>query len=161
MGVLGKVKSWIDEFYYLVILQIVLFIVTGIDFIVHNVLYNYGLIFDYAWANPYWILLFLLFIFTSLVGVAAYNIDRKKVSKPKLVLMFMTLLGEYFCGFLDSLWFVISRVITGSWESAFGNWTWHPYSLIGFYNLNTNLIVNVIGGIILILAWVFILRREK
>ena len=161
LGILGKIKNWIDEFYYLFILQIILFIATGIDFIVHDTLYSYGLQFDYAWANPYWILLFLLFVFISLVGATAYYIDREKVYKPKLLLVFITLLGEYVGGFLDSIWFLMSKVVTGSWGNAFGNWTWHSYSLIGFYNLNSNILINIIVGIILVLTWIFVLHKES
>jgi hypothetical protein len=78
---------------------------TYIDVIIHKTLYQYGLLFDYAWANPYWNNLWLLTVTYSITVFAAYVVNRPK-TKSCLVKGFL-----YFCTFyllfvnLDLLWF--------------------------------------------------------
>ena len=52
----------------LVAVATVFYVLNLLDQIVHGQLYNYGLLFDLAWANPYWT---LLKIIQTLLGVIA------------------------------------------------------------------------------------------
>jgi len=47
------------------------YVLTLFDNIVHGTLYNYGLRFNYAWANPYWTLLRIVQVLIGLVAVLA------------------------------------------------------------------------------------------
>ena len=161
MITLSSVKSFLDDYIFLISLQLCLIFVTGIDFIVHSTLYDYGLIFSNTWAVPYWTLLGLVFFGLAFCSVSAYNIDRKKINIYKSILVFITIIAEHNGGILDTLWFVIYRILNGNWGGAFGNWTWHPYSTIGFYNLYSNLTLNVIVIVILTIAWYWVLRRNR
>lgn len=54
------------------------FLLLQMDSIVHNTLYDYGLQFSYNWANPYWGLLRLLFLWMTVplavtVSIIAYS----------------------------------------------------------------------------------------
>ncbi len=62
---------WLLQKFRWQILSIFLFsffvlVLTGIDYIIHADLYNFGLQFSLAWANPYWVLYFSTFQFVSL-----------------------------------------------------------------------------------------------
>ena len=149
--------GWIDEFHYLVALQIPLILVTGIDYIVHNWLYKWGLQFDYSWAYPYWILLSLVFISLGIVGATAYSIDRKryfkKTQKIKLFAVAVTIMAEYFGGFLDTLWFSM-HAIAGQGINWTQNWRWSLFSVIfGHWNLQMNIVLNIITGLLLMILW--------
>ena len=157
----NRVINWLDEFYYIVALHFVMVTLTGIDYIVHNWLYNHGLKFSYSWAWPYWILLTLTFLGLGLVGATAYNIDRSKEFynlrvKPrrrKLFAVFITIFGEYFFGFLDTLWFTIHG-LAGKGVPWTANWWWSPWSTIfGHWDLRMNIVLNVIAGLLLIALW--------
>lgn len=127
----------------------------------HEVLYNYGLRFSYDWAIPYWYLLTLLFWSIALIGVSAYYIDREKVDKAESLAIFGTLLIEYHGGFLDTIFFTIERLIRGTWGNAYNNWWWHPFSSIfGYWDLNLNVILNIICLIAIGITWYLVQRGE-
>lgn len=159
----SRIYSWLDEFYYLVSLQVPLFLITGIDYIVHAWLYDHGLKFSYSWAIPYWIFLSLTFISLGFLGVAAYNIDRKrwflKAQKQKLFAIFITLIGEYFGGFLDTIWMGI-RALTGKGINWSSDWSWSFFSKIfGHWDLRMNLVLNLIVSLLLIILWLKVNKR--
>lgn len=152
-----KIKDWIDEFYYLILLQIPLILLTGIDYIMHNWLYNWGLRFDYSWAYPYWILLALTFVSIGAVGASAYVLDRKRrfirLKKKKIFAVFFTLIAEHFAAYLDSLFWLI-HALAGKRVDWISNWWWSPYSKIfGYWNLGANLLLNLITLILLYKMW--------
>jgi len=155
------IKRVIDEYLYLVIIQIALFIASSIDFIVHDTLYYYGLIFSYNWAIPYWIALFLLFLIFGLLGAISYNIDRENVSKVKLALIVITIIGEYIGGILDTIVFSTQVILRNTPNPQDIVWWWSPYKYIfGTWNLITNVILNVIIIVILGVAWNYILNKK-
>ena len=133
---------------------------TAFDYIVHKRLYDWGLIFDYNWAIPYWILLAIIFWSFAAIGTSAYMIDRKP-NKLKAFGIFSTILAEYHGGLLDTLWFSIYRIFNGNWGKAFTNWQWHPFSSwFGYWDLNSNLVLNTVTFIYLIALW-FLIRGRK
>jgi len=134
---------------------------TGIDFIIHKILYEYGLKFSLVWAEPYWNLLTLMFLVFGLLAISGYLIDRKKISWKKLILIFITIQVEYYAGFLDTIYFVIANLFRGWYFDWSSNWWWHPfYRWFGIeWNIQRNIILNIIAGICLIIAWVYVLRK--
>jgi len=130
------------------------------DYIIHKILYNFGLIFSYEWANPYWMLLGLIFICFGLIGVSAYCIDKKRIPKAKAFMVFITVVAEHFFGFLDTLFYVIDKIVTGEFIGWYENWWWHWFSKMdGTWNLQRNIILNIIVGIFLIIGWIYVLRK--
>jgi uncharacterized Zn-finger protein len=51
---------------WLVSSALVLFLLSRIDSIVHGALYNYGLQFSFAWADPYWNALHMIYVFLAI-----------------------------------------------------------------------------------------------
>lgn len=154
-------KGWIDELFFILFLQVALVIITGIDFIMHEVLYHYGLKFSYNWAYPYWLLLGSLFWIIALIGVSGYYIDRHKQNRAKAIGLFSTFLIQYHFGMLDTVFFIIERLRRGTWINLFTNWWWHPFSSwFGHWDLNMNIALNIIGLIILLIIWAYIKYRD-
>jgi hypothetical protein len=149
-----KLQSFIDESFYLLFVQLALITITGIDWIIHSLLYHFGLQFSYVWAIPYWCLLNILFWIIAFLSVSAYFIDREPINKIKGLAVFGTSMIEFYFNILDSLFFLIERVVTGQWGNAFTNWWWSPFSWIfGYWDLSSNIILNIIGIIIIITIW--------
>lgn len=164
---LRKIIKWIDEFYYLVSLQVALLLVTCLDYIVHTWLYDYGLQFSYSWALPYWTILTLIFITLAFVSASAYNIDRKRKfihitippKKRKIIAVFSTILIEYFAGFLDTIFMGI-RALFGHGVNWTGNWWWSPFSwILSHWDLQRNIALNLVGLIILCIVWIWANRK--
>ena len=73
---------------------LIIFLLGQLDWIVHNELYNFGLQFNQAWAQPYWIILRVIHIWLiapSILCAIALGLDlwkkangNKRVSKVKL-----------------------------------------------------------------------------
>ena len=145
-------KNLWNNFFFLFTLQIPLVTITGIDYIVHSWLYHWGLQYSSSWAIPYWILLDSTFLGIGLVALTAYRMNGEE-SLKKSLLVFSTIIGEIFGGFLDSLWFLI-HALAGYKTDWTQNWWWSPWSKIfSSWTLESNLILNCIVGFILCLLW--------
>jgi hypothetical protein len=59
-----------------------------VDHIVHNVLYDYGLVFSYRWAMPYWInsiiIICLSWFNITMAVILAYYVFRRRERPPSL-----------------------------------------------------------------------------
>ena len=104
-------------------------LLTRLDFIINNVLYNFGLNFSQAWHQEYSILYFLayqLVIFTLL----AYTKNLKLFTFFQFFVLTSTQDLVYFC----------------LWEGSFPSheWTWMPYySIFGFWNTTSQILLSV------------------
>jgi hypothetical protein len=71
----------------LVVVATTFYVLNLLDQIIHGQLYNYGLLFDLAWANPYWSLLriiqMLLGVIAALTSVNVIFTIRKYISTRK------------------------------------------------------------------------------
>lgn len=114
---------------FIVLLSLVYICLTAIDFIVHNILYDFGLRFSYEWADPYWVALAMsFFVIAGLVTVVYWISDTPK--KSTATLLFFTVFGTYVAGLLDVLfWVLFDRSIPSGvlwwspWHRIFGiNW---------------------------------------
>ena len=98
--------------------------VTRIDFIVHNVLYQYGLNFSYEWASSYWAMLGNVFILVSALIVIAYLMGAKEINKHTLSIGLLLGFSVYALGVnLDLLWFT---VFLGELPVLSEHWWWMP-----------------------------------
>lgn len=69
---------------------LIIFLLGQIDLIVHDKLYDYSLVFDLEWAQPYWItfrLIHVWLIVPSVLGAIALGFDlwRKKINTTEIV----------------------------------------------------------------------------
>jgi hypothetical protein len=103
-------------------------LLTRLDFIINNVLYNFGLNFSQAWHQEYSLLYFLtyqLVIFTLL----AYT----KILKLFTLFQFFILTSTH-----DLVYF-------GLWQGSFPSheWTWMPYySIFGFWDTTNQILLS-------------------
>jgi len=155
-------RKWLDELIVILLIQLFLFSLTSIDYIVHNTLYKYGLIFNNDWANVYWALLFLTFQSVALLASATYWLNRKSPRKLTAFTIWITITAEHFGCFLDTLYFMIYLILGHPLTNALANWWWMPQSKIfGFWNLWINIIYNIIWFIPLIYLWYRVKNRYR
>ena len=92
MGLFRDVK---DEILFIIVLQIFLFILSAIDFVVNYLgIEFYGLQYNDAWFLPYGIALNGIWIAVSFLVVFAYRLDRKNPSTGTSVAIFFTVLEK-------------------------------------------------------------------
>ena len=70
MGVREKIELLLS-IVVLVATVLVYYLLVSIDYIVHNVLYQFGLQFSYEWANSYWLSLRISLVLLVLMEIAA------------------------------------------------------------------------------------------
>lgn len=132
-----------------------------IDFIVNSVLYNYGLVFSYNWANTYWITYNFTFVVFSAMAGFVYWLGSSKTSCDKrvAVALFATINLLALGGLQDILYFTIwagglpvNSVVWwwSQWNGVFGTW-------------NTLLQLELMFGMVgfSILAWGLALHQKK
>ncbi len=74
-------------------------VLTKIDLIVHYDLYQYGLRFDPAWANPYWFCLTACFWGLAALSVASYWLESRNKNKYLCIILAVTFLIPFYFGF--------------------------------------------------------------
>jgi hypothetical protein len=105
-----------DEIAFIFVLQVFLFTLTAIDFIVnYDGVQYYGLDPQPSWFLPYGIALNGIWIAVSFLVVVAYRLDRSNPSTGTSIAIFFTVLGEHFFCFLDTLWFIFLHLVRGDW----------------------------------------------
>jgi len=137
------------------------------DVIVHHVLYDWGLEFSYAWADPYWIGMGACRISIALMAGACYYFFRSGEEHHKVVPIgiISTILGLFFGGLEDTMYFLI----IGGFPPMDSVWWWSPFNrFLGIrWTTKEHLIYNAIWIIGLIVMWLIIkfryniLRRIK
>ncbi|MGD6932631.1 MAG: hypothetical protein ACQCN5_00305 [Candidatus Bathyarchaeia archaeon] len=129
-----KVSRFNQPIIFGVLILVFYVLMSRIDFIIHNTLYNYGLRFSYEWANTYWLtynLIFIAFGFTLSIAYWAASNKTKKDLKLSLALMgTITLLT--IGGLQDILFFVLWN---GGLPQSSVVWWWMPWtSIVGTWN---------------------------
>ena len=120
---LSTSKGWFT------IVLVVFLSITGLDFVVNNILYSYGLGFSYGWYVPYLVgLSVTIFSICVLVAWQSYvDTASMNVALKRGLTLFLAHLG----GLIDWMFFLIyngGRVYSGEWT-----WMWQ-YSLLGTWN---------------------------
>jgi hypothetical protein len=130
---------------------------SGLDFVVHRVLYSYGLRFSYDWAVGYWSIYgCAFFVFAAVVGFVYWlGSDRTKkdckVSFGLFLSVFLLSLG----GLQDVAWFVIWG---GGLPANDVVWWWMPwFNVFGFWNSSAQLCL--LGAVFAVIGlfWIRIL----
>ena len=132
-----------------------------IDFIVNSVLYNYGLVFSYNWANTYWLTYnFTFFVFSAMAAFVYWLSSRNTSSDNRVVVALLVTINLLALGGLqDILYFLIwdgglpaNNVVWwwSQWKGAFGTWN---------TLLQLELMIGMLG--VSILAWGLALYQKK
>jgi len=132
-----------------------------IDFIINSVLYNYGLVFSYNWANTYWLTYNFTFVIFSGVAAFVYWLGSPKTSYDKkvVVALLVTINLLALGGLQDILYFVfwagglpVNNVVWwwSQWKGIFGTW-------------NTLLQLELMFGTVAfsVLTWSLALHQKK
>ncbi len=104
-----------------------------IDFTVNSVLYNYGLVFSYNWANTYWLTYSFTFVVFSATAAFVYWLASPKTSFDKrvAVALLVTINLLALGGLQDILYFTVwagglpvNSVVWwwSQWAGVFGTW---------------------------------------
>lgn len=129
-----------------------------LDFLVHRVLYSYGLRFSYSWAVPYWWLYGGVFLVFSVVVSFAYWLGSGRSRRNIRVGfgLFLSVCLLFWGGLTDVLWFVLWN---GGLPADSVSWWWTPwFQLFGFWNSSAQLLLLCGVSILLVLLWVLICR---
>jgi hypothetical protein len=150
----GAVFKWL----LLCFLVFLFFIfMSGLDFVVHRVLYGYGLRFSYDWAVGYWVVYgCVFFVFSVVVGFVYWigSDKRKRDVKVSLGLslsVFLLFLG----GLQDVVWFVFW---SGGLPGDIVVWWWMPwFEVFGSWNSSLQLCLLASMFAIVGVFWIWIL----
>lgn len=132
-------------------------LLSKIDLIIHYDLYNYGLQFSLAWAQPYWIVLTACFWTLAALSVASYMLESRTKNLYLAVLIALTILIPYYFGFEDVIFFLFKGQFPAN------NVVWDWYWLNAYFppwNTEKQITFTTIGFVILVSIWViFLLKR--
>jgi hypothetical protein len=131
---------------------------SALDFIVHRVLYNYGLVFSYEWATLYWIVFGSIFlIFAFLIGFIYLMSSNAKNQKDLRVAVGLSLsICLMFAGGLEDILFFV--LWDGGLPGDFTVWWWMPWcGLLGFWNSACQVYLFGVVSVVVVLLWIWIL----
>lgn len=132
-------------------------VLTKIDLIMHYDLYQYGLQFDLAWAEPYWLTLTASFWLLALLSVASYWLESRSKNIYLCILVVITVLLPYYFGFEDVLWFLWR----GQFPAENVEWTW--YWLNNYFppwTTSKHILYSISGLVILGSCWALFLLKK-
>ena len=136
-------------------------LMSRIDFIVHQDLYNYGLQFSYEWANEYWITYFASYTYFSIVIGFIYwlasNRTRNdlKVSAGLVITVNLLQIGGLADIIFFSLW-------AGGLPSNSIMWWWTPwYQIFGVWTSSMQTILVAFMSLIVASMWIKILSSSN
>ena len=136
-------------------------LMSRIDFIVHQDLYNYGLQFSYEWANEYWIAYFASYAYFSIVigfiNWLASNRTRKdlKVSLGLIATVNLLLIGGLADIIFFSLW-------AGGLPPDSVMWWWVPwYQIFGVWTSSMQIVLMAFMSLIVAFMWTKILSSSN
>jgi hypothetical protein len=136
-------------------------LISRIDYIVHDVLYDYGLNFSYEWANSYWFAYNSIFLVFSAVVVAAYWLGSNKTRSDLKVsaALFATISLLALGGLEDILFFVLW---SGGLPSVNVVWWWAPWiSITGTWNSLIQVSFTTLTACLSAITWLIALKRPK
>jgi hypothetical protein len=134
-------------------------LMSRLDFIVHGILYRYGLQFSYEWANEYWATYAFAFIFFSVVMGLMYWLGSNKTSTDaKISLGLFATINILMVGGLQDLMFYVF------WEKGLPpdsvTWWWSPLShIFGTWNSSMQITLTVLACLITVPLWTYIVRK--
>lgn len=132
-----------------------------IDFVVNATLYDYGLVFSYNWAIPYWTTYYTIFmVFSLIVGFIYWVGSLKAVYDMKVaVALFATINSLAISGLQDVLYFIFWA---GGLPPNNVVWWWsHWISVFGTWNSVMQVALTVIAIAISTSIWALALYQKK
>jgi hypothetical protein len=133
-------------------------LMSGLDFVVHRVLYGYGLRFSFDWAVFYWnVYSGVFFAFGVAAGFVYWLGSGRSRKDVKVGLgLFLSVCLLFFGGLADVFWFVFWG---GGLPSNDVVWWWSPwYRIFGCWNSFAQLTLLFGVFVVVVLFWVFVLR---
>jgi hypothetical protein len=130
-----------------------------IDFIVHGILYHYGLQFSYEWALDYWVTYILVFIVFSITVAFIYWFGSNKTRKDLRfsVALFVTINSLLVGGFQDILFYVFWA---GGLPPIDVVWWWIPWThIVGTWTSLHQIGFAAIMGCGVLLTWVLATKK--
>jgi hypothetical protein len=135
-------------------------LMSRMDYIVHGILYRYGLQFSYNWANEYWAIYTSLFVFCSIAMALMYWLGSNKTSKDlKISIGLLATINILMIGGLQDLLFY----------TLWGNglppdniiWWWTPLShYFGTWNSSMQVALTVLTCSATVPLWLYILKNK-
>jgi len=142
-------------FCFLVLVFFVL--MSGLDFVVHRVLYGYGLRFSFDWAVGYWVVYWCVFVVFGVVVGFVYWLGSGRSGRGVRVGLGLGLSVFLLClgGLQDVFWFVF-------WGGGLPGdgvvWWWVPwFGLFGFWDSGLQLWLLLVMFGVVCLVWVVVL----
>lgn len=142
---------------WIAIILVFYLVLTKIDLIIHYDLYQYGLRFDLAWANPYWFCLTACFWALAALSVASYWLESREKNKYLCIILALTVLIPYYFGFEDVLWFLYR----GQFPAPDVVWSW--YWLNNYFppwTTSKHIVYSVMGMVLLASFWGLFLGKR-
>jgi hypothetical protein len=133
---------------------------SGLDFVVHRILYGYGLRFSFDWAVFYWnVYTGVFFAFAVAAGFVYWLGSGRSWKDVKVSFgLFLSVFLLFFGGLADVFWFVLWG---GGLPANDVVWWWSPwYRIFGFWNSIVQLILLLGVFVAVVLFWVFVLKRK-
>jgi len=129
-------------------------LMSRIDFIVHTMLYNYGLYFSYEWAYEYWVVYCTTFFtFSFLIGFVYWLGSNKNKQDRKISIALTTSTSLLFIGGTADMMVFILWVGRLPPENVV--WWWVPwYHIFGVWTTSMQLIFTAMILLIIALLWV-------
>ena len=113
----------------LTLFTLFILVLTGLDYVVHGDLYNYGLQFNIEWANKYWI----LYAFTYQIICASMFLHTRSWKVLVFTEAFVLTCTQ------DLVYFMV----WGGGHFPVGDWTWMPfYNLLGTWTTAMQIILS-------------------
>jgi hypothetical protein len=116
-------------------------LMSKIDFIVHDTLYKYGLVFSYEWANNYWLTYNAIFIVFGVILCVTYWLASSKTKRDfKFSLsLFLVVTLLTIGGLQDILFFVLWG---GGLPQISVVWWWAPWvGIMGTWNSGMQIVL--------------------
>jgi hypothetical protein len=161
MMMLQSVAKFKQPIIFTIMVFLFFTLMSRIDFIVHNTLYNYGLVFSYEWANSYWLTYNALFIAFGIVVSITYwlasNKTRKDLKLSCALLGTITLLA--IGGLQDILFFVLWG---GGLPPISVVWWWVPWvSVMGTWNSQMQIALTTLMLCTSMFTWIIAAKNPQ
>jgi len=139
MALIGKESRLSTSKGWFSLVLVVFLSITGLDYVVNNILYSHGLGFSYSWYIPY--LVGLSATMCSICALVAWQSYEDTASMNIALKRGLTLFLAHLGGLVDWMFFLIyngGQVYSGEWTcmwqySILGTWNW---KLQGIWSLS-------------------------
>jgi hypothetical protein len=134
-------------------------LMSRMDFIVHGILYRYGLQFSYEWANEYWAIYVFSFTFFSVVMGLMYWLGSDRTLKDlKISLGLFATVNILMIGGLQDLMFF--TFWTNGLPPDNVVWWWSPFSqFFGTWNSSMQITITILACFVTVPLWMCVLRK--